>query len=68
MGFGVTGNFGSSCENGHEGNRLTLGSALFHAILAGRSSIVLSQHEFADTWSLVGHPDRRIHLAIPEML
>ncbi len=53
---------------GHAGNRLTLGSALFRAILAGRSGIVLSRHEFADTWSLVQHPDRRIHLAIPEML
>ena len=53
---------------GHEGNRLTLGSALFHAILTGRSGIVLSRHEFADTWSLVKHPDGRIHLAIPEML
>ena len=53
---------------GHEGNRLTLGSALFHAILAGRSGITLSRHEFADTWSLVKHPDDRIHLAISEML
>ena len=53
---------------GHEGNRLTLGSALFQAILAGRSGITLSRHEFADTWSLVKHPDGCIHLAIPEML
>lgn len=53
---------------GHEGNRLTLGSTLFHAILAGRSGIMLSRHEFADTWSLVKHPDGRIHLAVPEML
>ena len=64
----ATQHYAAVSRAGHEGNRLTLGSALFHAILAGRSSIVLSQHEFADTWSLVGHPDRRIHLAIPEML
>jgi len=53
---------------GHKGNRLTLGSALFDAILTGRSGITLSRHEFADTWSLVKQPDGRIHLAIPEML
>ncbi len=53
---------------GHEGNRLTLGSTLFHAILAGRSGIMLSRHEFADTWSLAKHQDGRIHLAVPEML
>jgi anaerobic selenocysteine-containing dehydrogenase len=53
---------------GYGGNRLTLGSALFHAILEGRSGIVLSRHEFADTWSLVKHLDGRIHLAITEML
>jgi anaerobic selenocysteine-containing dehydrogenase len=64
----ATQHYAAVSRAGHEGNRLTLGSALFHAILAGRSSIVLSQHEFADTWSLVGHPDRRIHLTIPEIL
>ncbi len=53
---------------GHGGNRLTLGSTLFRAILAGRSGIVLSRHEFANTWSLIQHPDGRIHPAIPEML
>ena len=53
---------------GHRGNRLTLGSALFQAILDGRSGVTLSHHEFADTWSLIANADRRVHLAIPEML
>jgi anaerobic selenocysteine-containing dehydrogenase len=53
---------------GHSGNRWTLGVELFRAILDGRSGVVLSRHEFADTWSLIKTKDRRVHLAIPEML
>lgn len=53
---------------GHQGNRLTLGSNLFQAILKGRSGVVLSEHRFQDVWSLIAHRDRRVHLAIPEML
>lgn len=53
---------------GHRGSRLTLGTALFRAILDKRAGAVMSRHEFADTWSLLKHKDGRIHLAIPEML
>lgn len=53
---------------GHRGNRLTLGAALFRAILDGRAGIIISRHEFEDTWSLVRTKDRRVHLAIPEMM
>jgi anaerobic selenocysteine-containing dehydrogenase len=53
---------------GHAGNRLTLGPALFRDILEGRSGIRLSRHEFADTWSLLRTPDRRVHLSVAEML
>jgi len=53
---------------GHSGNRLTLGATLFRAILEGRSGVTLSRHEFADTWSLIKTGDRRVHLAVPEML
>ncbi|MDI1301149.1 MAG: molybdopterin-dependent oxidoreductase [bacterium] len=52
---------------GHQGNRLTLGSALFRAIMERRSGTVLSRHEFSDTWSLIKNRDKRVHLAIPEM-
>ncbi|WP_414433503.1 molybdopterin-dependent oxidoreductase [Alcanivorax sp. IL1] len=53
---------------GHAGNRLTLGSNLFKAILAGRSGVIISEHQFRDLWDFIAHKDRRIHLAIPEML
>ncbi len=53
---------------GYAGNKLTLGTALFRAILAKREGAVMSRHEFADTWSLIHHSDRRVHLEIPEML
>jgi anaerobic selenocysteine-containing dehydrogenase len=52
---------------GHRGNRLTLGAALFRAIVAGRSGVVTSRHEHDEVWSLVKTPDRRIRLAVPEM-
>jgi anaerobic selenocysteine-containing dehydrogenase len=52
---------------GYSGNRLTLGCALFQAILEGRSGVTISRHEFADTWSLIQTEDRRVHLAVPEM-
>lgn len=53
---------------GHRGNRLTLGAALFRAIIDKRSGTAISLHEWADTWSLIKTPDRRVHLAVPEML
>ncbi len=53
---------------GHQGNRLTLGTNLFRAILDGRSGVLLSEHQFEDLWSFIAHTDGRIHLAVPEML
>ncbi|MGX9672683.1 molybdopterin-dependent oxidoreductase [Mycobacterium sp. HM-7] len=44
------------------------GNALFTAILQGRSGVTFTEHEYADDWSLVTHPDRRFVLEIPEML
>lgn len=55
-------------QAGHRGNRLTLGSVLFESILASRSGMVFSQHEYRDVWQLVKTKDKRVHLAIPEML
>jgi anaerobic selenocysteine-containing dehydrogenase len=52
---------------GHAGNRLTLGTRLFRAILSVRSGVVMSRHEFREVWPLLKTSDRRIHLAIPEM-
>lgn len=53
---------------GFKGSRLTLGTALFRAILARREGTLMSVHEYDDTWTLIGTPDRRAHLEIPEML
>ncbi len=53
---------------GHHGNRLTLGTALFRAILGRRAGTLISVHEHEDMWTLMGTPDRRVRLAIPEML
>jgi anaerobic selenocysteine-containing dehydrogenase len=53
---------------GHEGEGAALGENLFEAILSSRSGMVFSVNEYEDTWNLVRHPDRLIHLEIPEML
>lgn len=53
---------------GYAGHRRLLGSVLFRAILARREGVVLSRHEYDEVWSLLRHADRRIQLAIPEML
>ncbi|HVL01001.1 MAG TPA: molybdopterin-dependent oxidoreductase [Dongiaceae bacterium] len=53
---------------GYRGNRLTLGTALFKAILSQRQGIVFSRHDYKEVWSLIKHKDRRIHLEVTEML
>lgn len=53
---------------GHEGGKLTLGAALFRAIIERRAGTVMSINTFDDTWKLIRHKDGRIDLAIPEML
>ena len=45
-----------------------LAEALFQRILNSPSGTLISVHDYADTWSLLKHPDGKIHLAIPEML
>lgn len=53
---------------GFDGNRLTQGEALFRAILDKREGTLISINQFEDIWGWLKTPDRRIHLAIPEML
>lgn len=53
---------------GHNGNRITLGPTLFKAILEQSSGVIFSEHRYEDVWSLLKTKDKRIHLAIPEML
>lgn len=44
------------------------GNALFEAILAGRSGVTFSEHEYGDDVDLITHEDKRIRVAMPEML
>jgi len=44
------------------------GNALFTAILNSRSGMTFTEHEYADDWALIGHPDRKFALVIPELL
>ncbi len=53
---------------GHQGNRLTLGSHLFRAILEQREGVIFSEHRYEDVWGMLKHADHRIHLQVPEML
>ncbi|MEE8347076.1 MAG: molybdopterin-dependent oxidoreductase [Dehalococcoidia bacterium] len=52
----------------HPSDDGNLGDALFDAILANPSGIVFSRHTYDDTWGIIGHSDRKVHLAIPELL
>ena len=45
-----------------------LGDALFDAVVGTRSGAAISAHDYSEVWSLIAHPDRKIRLAIPEML
>jgi len=53
---------------GHRGSGRALAESLFTAIMEGRSGVLLSRHEHDDSWSFLKHPDRRVHLDVPEML
>ncbi len=44
------------------------GNALFTAILESRSGVTFTEHEYADDWTLISHPDARIALDIPELV
>ncbi len=44
------------------------GNALFDAILASRSGITFTVHEYEDDFALITHADRKIALDMPEML
>lgn len=45
-----------------------LGDALFKQILNSPSGTVISKHTFEESWELVRHKDKKVHLEIPEML
>lgn len=45
-----------------------LGDALFDALIADRDGVVFTKHEYEDSWSMLGTPDHKIQLELPEML
>ncbi len=45
-----------------------LGEELFAKILSSPSGLLISKHDYPDTWDFIKHPDKRVHLAIPELL
>ena len=55
-------------RSGLRGSGDGLGEALFTRLLQSRSGAPISTHLPADAFALIRHADRRIHLAIPELL
>ena len=45
-----------------------LGDALFDAVVGTRSGVAITEHSYDDVWSLISHPDRKVHLAIAPLL
>jgi anaerobic selenocysteine-containing dehydrogenase len=45
-----------------------LGDALFDAIVGSRQGTAVTHHDYDEVWSLIGHPDRKVRLAVPGML
>ena len=45
-----------------------LGEALFDAIVGSRHGAAFTEHDYDEVWSLISHPDRKVHLAIAPML
>jgi anaerobic selenocysteine-containing dehydrogenase len=45
-----------------------LGDTLFDAIVGQRSGVAITEHAYEEVWSLISHPDRKVHLAIAPLL
>ena len=53
---------------GFRGKGYALGEALFNRILTSKSGTLISKHTYEESWELVRHKDKKVHLDIPEML
>ncbi len=61
--------FGPSLARaGFTGPPLAAGCALFDAILAGESGIIFAVDEWSDVLPRLRTPDRKLHVALPDML
>ncbi len=45
-----------------------LGEALFNKILNNPSGTFISEHTYDESWELIRHADKKVHLEIPELL
>ena len=55
-------------QAGIEAKGAELGNALFDKIMDSPSGIVLSKHNYEDTWDLMKTPDKKVNLYIQELL
>ncbi len=53
---------------GYKEKGYALGEKLFKRILDSKSGAVISKHTYEESWELVRHPDKKIHLEIPLLL
>ena len=71
--FGIAQRFAKDNEAavrraGIEGETTALGTALFRAILAGRSGTVFAVEDFADSFARLGFKDQKIRLNVADVL
>jgi anaerobic selenocysteine-containing dehydrogenase len=45
-----------------------LGDLLFDTIVASRQGTAVTRHDYDEVWSLISHSDRKVRLAVPQML
>lgn len=62
--------YGADCVRraGIEDRGNGMAEALFDRIFSSASGTLISRHEYDETWQFLAHPDRKIHLAIGELL
>lgn len=53
---------------GYKEKGYALGEALFKQILNSESGTLISEHTYEESWELIRHKDKKVHLEIPEML
>ncbi len=53
---------------GYKEKGYALAEKLFDKILNSKSGTLISEHTYEESWDLVRHKDKKVHLEIPEML
>ena len=53
---------------GYKEKGYALGEALFKNILHSKSGTFISEHTYDESWELIRHKDKKLHLEIPELL